>query len=83
MALRIASLNVRKLRDSFKLREVFNWLRTKDFAIYMLLCGSRKHPYPPPPTEDQWKFRGGEGGGVKGSNFQGVRGDHGKLFSKG
>ena len=25
------------------------------------LCGSRKYPYPPPPMEDDWKFRG-EGG---------------------
>ena len=30
-----------------------------------------------PPTEDQWKFRGG--GGFKGSYFQGVGGVHGKL----
>ena len=32
----------------------------------------------PPPKEDHWKFQGG--GGFKGSNFQGVRGIHGKLF---
>ena len=41
----------------------------------------QKISIPPPPTEDHWKFRGG--GGFKGSNFQGVRGVHGKLFSKG
>ena len=34
------------------------------------LCSSRKYPYP--PTEGQWKFRGG--GGLKGGNFRGVRG---------
>ena len=27
---------------------------------------------PPPPTEGQWKFRGG--GGLKGGNFRGVGG---------
>ena len=32
MAFTIALLNVRELRD----KEVFNWLRTKTFAIYML-----------------------------------------------
>ena len=46
------------------------------------LCGSRKYPYPPPPTEEIGNSQG-EGGGFKGSNFQGVRGVHGKLFSKG
>ena len=47
-----------------------------------LLCGSRKYPSPPPPTEDHWKFRGG-GGGFKGSNFRGVGGFMGNFFSKG
>ena len=36
MALTIASFNVRGLRDNAKRREVFNWLRSKNFAIYML-----------------------------------------------
>ena len=36
MALTIASLNVRGLRDNTKRREMFNWLRAKDFSIYML-----------------------------------------------
>ena len=31
------------------------------------LCGSRKYPYPPPPTDGQWKFLGG--GGVKRQKF--------------
>ena len=37
-----------------------------------------------PSTEDHWKFRG-EGGGFKGSNFQGVGGGGvtGKYFPKG
>ena len=52
------------------------------FPSYIsLMCGSRKYPYPPPP----WKTIGNsEGeGGFKGSNFRGVWGVHGKLFSKG
>ena len=36
MALTIASLNVRGLRDKAKHREVFNWLPKKNFSIYML-----------------------------------------------
>ena len=36
MALTIASLNVRGLRDNAKRRDVFNWLRRKQFSIYML-----------------------------------------------
>ena len=36
MALTIGSFNVRGLRDNAKRREVFNWLRSKHFAIYML-----------------------------------------------
>ena len=36
MALTIASLNVRGLRDNTKRREMFNWLRTKHFSMYML-----------------------------------------------
>ena len=36
MALTIASLNVSGLRDKGKRREVFNWLRTKKFSIYLL-----------------------------------------------
>ena len=36
MALTIASLNVRGLRDNLKRREVFNWLRSKKYSIYML-----------------------------------------------
>ena len=36
MALTIASLNVRGLRDNLKRREVFTWLRSKKYSIYML-----------------------------------------------
>ena len=37
MALTImTSLNVRGLRDNVKRREVFNWLRRKQFSVYML-----------------------------------------------
>ena len=36
MALKIASLNVRGLRDNLKRRELFNWLRSKKYSIYML-----------------------------------------------
>ena len=36
MALTIASVNVRGLRDNTKRREMFNWLRTKRFSVYML-----------------------------------------------
>ena len=36
MALTIASLNVRGLRDNTKRREMFNWLRAKHFLVYML-----------------------------------------------
>ena len=36
MALTIASLNVRGLRDNVKRREVFNWLRRKQLSVYML-----------------------------------------------
>ena len=36
MALTIASLNVRGLRDNTKRREVFNWLRKKNYSAYML-----------------------------------------------
>ena len=47
------------------------------------MCGSRKYPDPPPPppTEDHWNSKG-EGGGVKGGNFQGVGGFMGNYFSK-
>ena len=47
-----------------------------------LLCGSRKYPYPPPPQRKTIGNSEGEGG-FKGSNFRGVGGVHGKLFSKG
>ena len=36
MALTIASLSVRGLRDNTKRREVFNWLRKKNYSAYML-----------------------------------------------
>ena len=36
MALTIASLNVRGLRDNTKRREMFTWLRAKDFSLNML-----------------------------------------------
>ena len=36
MALTIASLNVKGLRDNTKRREVFNWLRKKNYSAYML-----------------------------------------------
>ena len=43
----------------------FHWLYKNE------ICDSRKYPYPPPPTDGQWKFQGG-GGGLKGWHFQGV-----------
>ena len=36
MDLKVASLNVRGLENFTKIREVFNWLRTKEMSIYML-----------------------------------------------
>ena len=36
MNLKIASLNVRGIGNHTKRREVFNWLRSKNFSIYML-----------------------------------------------
>ena len=36
MNLKIASLNVRGIGNNTKRREVFNWLRSKKFSIYML-----------------------------------------------
>ena len=36
MDLKIASLNVRGIGNNTKRREVFNWLRSKKFSIYML-----------------------------------------------
>ena len=36
MELKIALLNVRGLGNNTKRREVFNWLRSKKFSIYML-----------------------------------------------
>ena len=36
MNLKIASLNVRGIGNNTKRREVFNWLRSKNFSIYML-----------------------------------------------
>ena len=53
--------------------EVFKYRRPQ-----VQLCGSRKYPYPP------WKVTGnseGEGGGgLRGRNFQGEWGVHGKLL---
>ena len=36
MDLKVCSLNVRGLRDRLKRREMFNWLRKKNYSIYML-----------------------------------------------
>ena len=36
MDLKICSLNVRGLGERLKRREVFNWLRAKQFSIYLL-----------------------------------------------
>ena len=36
MELKVCSLNVRGLGDRLKRREMFNWLRTKNYSIYML-----------------------------------------------
>ena len=36
MDLKICSLNVRGLVDKLKRREMFNWLRRKNYSIYML-----------------------------------------------
>ena len=35
-AITIASLNVRDLGNDTKRREIFNWLRSKHFSIYLL-----------------------------------------------
>ena len=51
--------------------------------LSVIMCGSRKYPYPPPPptTEDHWKFWGG--GGVQRQLFPRGRGVHGKqLFQR-
>lgn len=34
--LKVCSLNVRGLREQLKRREIFNWLRTKNYSIYLL-----------------------------------------------
>ena len=36
MDLKVCSLNVRDLGDRLKRREMFNWLRKKNYSIYML-----------------------------------------------
>lgn len=36
MNLKIASLNVRGIGNNAKRKEVFNWLRSKKFSVYML-----------------------------------------------
>ena len=36
MSLKIRSVNVRAIGDNAKRREVFNWLRAKNFSIYMI-----------------------------------------------
>ena len=40
--------------------QCFGLIKLGDLAYK--LCGSRKYPYPAPPTEDHWKFRRGGGG---------------------
>ena len=52
--------------------------------VKISLCGSRKYPYPPPPSPQRKIIGNSEGeGGFNGSNFQGVRGVHGNYFPKG
>ena len=41
----------------------------KRLVFVLLLCDSRKYPYPP-PTDGQWKFL--RGGGLKGKEFSRV-----------
>ena len=60
--------------------QCFGLIKLGDLAYK--LCGSRKYPYPAPPHGRSLEIPRGRGG-FKGSNFQGVRGVHGKLFSKG
>ena len=50
------------------------WKRVSGGAYIIKQCVVPKniHTPPPPPTEGQWKFRGG--GGLKGGNFRGVGG---------
>ena len=33
---KVCSLNVRGLREQLKRREIFNWLRAKNYSIYLL-----------------------------------------------
>ena len=56
MALTIASLNVRGLRNNTKCGEMFTWLRAKDFLIYMLQevhCIENTHPV----RSAEWGYR--------------------------
>ena len=57
----------------------FHWLYKNE------ICDSRKYPYPPPPTDGQWKFLGGGGGGVaKGLTFpRGMESAYERNFSQG
>ena len=61
--------------------QCFGLIKLGDLAYK--LCGSRKYPYPPSPPPRKTIGNSEWEGGFKGSNFQGVRGVHGKLFSKG
>ena len=46
------------------------------------MCDSRKYPYPPPPTDGEWKFL--RGGGAKGKKFlRSMGGAHEKHFPQG
>ena len=47
MSLKICSINVRGMGDNAKRREIFNWLRAKNFSIYMIQeahCTENKSP---------------------------------------
>ena len=50
-------------------------------ASYLVMCSSKKYPYPPPATAGNGKFRGE--GGPKGGNFRGGRGLLTGVFSRG
>ena len=50
-------------------------------ASYLVMCSSKKYPYPPPATAGNGKFRGE--GGPKGGNSEWVGGCLQRFFSRG
>ena len=56
MSLKIRSVNVRAIGDNAKRREVFNWLRAKNFSIYMIQeahCTENKYHI----WRAEWRFQ--------------------------